>query len=51
MSASDPSLQIRPAGPADLERVREIFREYADWLQVDYCLKDFEAELAARLAA
>ena len=26
--------------------MREIFREYADWLQVDYCLKDFEAELA-----
>ena len=39
-------VQIRPAGPDDMEAVRAIFREYADWLQVDYCLKDFEAELA-----
>jgi len=38
--------EIIPAGAEDMERVREIFREYADWLQVDYCLKDFEAELA-----
>ena len=46
MSDRDANLEIRPAGPQDLERVREICREYADWLQVDYCLKDFEAELA-----
>lgn len=39
-------VQIRPAGADDMYAVREIFREYADWLQVDYCLKDFEAELA-----
>ena len=38
--------EIRPAAPEDMDRVRAIFREYADWLQVDYCLKDFEAELA-----
>ncbi|HIP78787.1 MAG TPA: GNAT family N-acetyltransferase, partial [Kiloniellaceae bacterium] len=35
------TLAIRPAGAGDMDRVRAIFREYADWLQVDYCLKDF----------
>ena len=39
-------LEIRPAAPEDMDRVREVFRDYADWLNVDYCLKDFEAELA-----
>lgn len=34
------------AGEDDLDAVRVLFREYADWLQVDYCLKDLEAELA-----
>lgn len=38
--------QIRAAGAEEMDAVRGIFREYADWLQVDYCLKDFEAELA-----
>ncbi len=38
---------VVPVGAADLEGLRELFREYAAWLQVDYCLKDFEAELAA----
>lgn len=40
------TLEIRPAAPEEMDGVREIFREYAAWLQVDYCLKDFEAELA-----
>ncbi len=40
------AIEIKPAGPEDMDAVRAIFREYADWLQVDYCLKDFEAELA-----
>lgn len=39
-------LEIRQAAPEDMDGVRGIFREYADWLQVDYCLKNFEAELA-----
>lgn len=39
-------VQIRAAGAEEMDAVRGIFREYADWLQVDYCLKDFEAELA-----
>jgi ribosomal protein S18 acetylase RimI-like enzyme len=39
-------ITIAPAGTADLDDLRALFREYADWLQVGYCLKDFEAELA-----
>ncbi|MGE5766565.1 MAG: GNAT family N-acetyltransferase [Bacteroidota bacterium] len=34
------------AGDADLDDLRQLFREYAGWLKVGYCLKDFEAELA-----
>ena len=34
------------AGDADLDDLRKLFREYAAWLKVGYCLKDFEAELA-----
>lgn len=37
---------VAAATAADLDDVRDLFREYADWLQIDYCLKDFEAELA-----
>lgn len=37
---------VSPAGGADLDDLRQLFREYADWLNVGYCLKDFEAELA-----
>jgi len=36
---------VTSATAADLDDVRVLFREYAAWLQVDYCLQDFEAEL------
>lgn len=37
---------VAPAAAGDLDDLRKLFREYAAWLKVDYCLKDFEAELA-----
>ena len=36
----------RADGAYDMDLVRGLFREYAEWLQVDYCLQDFDAELA-----
>jgi ribosomal protein S18 acetylase RimI-like enzyme len=37
---------VKAAAAEDLDAVRRLFRDYAAWLKVDYCLKDFEAELA-----
>ena len=42
-----PRIVVVPARPDDMDALRVLFREYAGWLQVDYCLKDFEAEIAA----
>ena len=40
--------QIRPARfPEDAETVRQLFRDYANWLALDLDFQDFEAELAA----
>lgn len=36
----------RAEGAHDMDIVRELFLEYAKWLQVDLCFQDFEAELA-----
>ena len=38
---------ITPQSQADLDATRQIFREYADGLDVDLCFQDFESELAA----
>ena len=40
-------IEIRHAQPEDVPVVRERFREYAKWLQVDLCFQGFEQELAA----
>lgn len=41
-------IDIRPADfPDDTQILRQLFREYADWLAVDLGFQDFEAELAA----
>jgi putative acetyltransferase len=39
-------MEIRQATAAEMDQVRALFQEYADWLQEDICLQSFAEELA-----
>ena len=45
---SERAVEIRDAvGAEDMATLRALFLEYQDWLRVDLCFQDFEAELAS----
>jgi len=41
------TIRIREANPDDMPKVRTLFVEYQQWLNVDLCFQGFEKELAA----
>lgn len=41
------NMEVRQAAATEIDQVRVLFREYAEWLQEDICLQSFEQELAA----
>jgi ribosomal protein S18 acetylase RimI-like enzyme len=36
---------LRAQSPEDIEHARQLFREYAAWLEIDLCFQNFEKEL------
>src|SRR5437870_2653641 len=37
---------IRATSPVQIDQARELFKEYAAWLEIDLCFQNFEKELA-----
>ncbi|MCM3870147.1 MAG: GNAT family N-acetyltransferase [Pyrinomonadaceae bacterium] len=37
---------VQAQSPADIDRARELFQEYAAWLGINLCFQNFEKELA-----
>ena len=46
-SDAEPFDVIEPSSSLDINRVRELFVEYASWLNVDLCFQGFNEELAS----
>lgn len=37
---------LRAQSPDDIKHARELFKEYAAWLEIDHCFQNFEKEMA-----
>jgi len=37
---------IHAASPHQIEQARQLFKEYAEWLEIDLCFQNFDKELA-----
>ena len=40
------SEMVRASSDAQIEQARQLFKEYAEWLEIDLCFQNFDKELA-----